>query len=81
MGLYGLSGIRLTDDAAKAVVPSASVDEAAGLIWVPGFDSLLVRDGFLFVLERPVIKALLNCLIRWHDPPTEVVAITDGTAL
>jgi hypothetical protein len=39
------------DDAAKAVVPSASINEAAGLIWISGFNLLLVGNGFLFVLE------------------------------
>ena len=69
----------LTDDVAEGVKPTAGVDEAALLIWEPGFDSFLIFEGFLLALEGTVVEALFVCVIRRHDSPTEMIAITDGT--
>jgi hypothetical protein len=70
----------LADDVAEGVKPAAGVDEAARFIREPFFDSLLIFQGLLFVLEGTVIEALFVCEIRRHDAPTEMIAITDGTA-
>jgi hypothetical protein len=69
------------DGVAEGVVPAASVDEAARLIREPGFDLLLICHGLLLVLEGTVMKAVSARSFRRHDAPTEVVAISNGTAL
>jgi hypothetical protein len=40
-------------------MPPACIDEAARFIWELGSDPLLIFDGFLLVLARPVKEALL----------------------
>ncbi len=69
------------DDAAQGVIPAARINKAAGMIRELGFDLLLVGHSFLLVLEGTVKEAVFRSVIRRHDAPTEVIAVTDGAAL
>ena len=55
---FGIICLRLTDDAAERVKPTASVDEAAWFIGKPRFDFLLILEGRLLGLEGPVKEAV-----------------------
>src|SRR5690242_4135684 len=73
-----LSVCELSNYVAERVVPAARIHERARLVRELGFDLLLVSDRFLFVAEGVVVESLFGGSVRRHNPPTEVVAVTDG---
>ena len=62
-------------------MPAPEINQGHRMIREFGFDSLLVFEGFLLVLERTVEEALFRSMVRRHDAPPEMIAVTNGAAL
>lgn len=69
------------NDAAHGVIPAPQVHERTGMIGELGFDSLLVFEGFLLVLERTIEEAVVRSMVRRHDAPPEMIAVSNRAAL
>jgi hypothetical protein len=69
----------LTDDTPERIVPPAEIDQAAGLIGIARLDLLLVGQRGFLVFERVVEQTLGS--LRRHDPPAEMISVSNGAAL